>query len=132
MNITFLNRNKIIIKTKRSTANKMITYHISYTLKTLKNFMVAFYEWGSTASRLVPLWGGNLLFTTKFPDIPGTHFTDLGEWKAESTLKPPRSTQPFILPRLVKWVPGISGNVVVKSKLPPRSGTSLETVEPHP
>ena len=27
---------------------------------------------------------------------------------------------------------GISGNLVVKSKLPPRSGSSLEAVEPHP
>ena len=40
--------------------------------------------------------------------------------------------QPFILPRSVKWVPGISGNWMVKNKLPPRSGCSLETVEPHP
>ena len=31
--------------------------------------MVPFYGWGSTASRLVP---GSLLFSTKFPDIPGT------------------------------------------------------------
>ena len=44
----------------------------------------------------------------------------------------PRSTQPFILPRSIKWVPGISGNLVVKSKLPPRSDSSLEAVEPHP
>ena len=44
----------------------------------------------------------------------------------------PRSTQPFILPRSIKWVPGISGNLVVKSKLPPQSGTSPEAVEPHP
>ena len=44
----------------------------------------------------------------------------------------PRWTQPFILPRSIKWVPGISGNLVVKSKLPPRSGCSLEVVEPHP
>ena len=29
-------------------------------------------------------------------------------------------------------VPGISGNLVVKSKLPPQSGSSLEAVEPHP
>ena len=29
-------------------------------------------------------------------------------------------------------VPGISGNLVVKSRLPPRSGSSLEVVEPHP
>ena len=36
--------------------------------------MAPFYGWGSTASRLVPLRGGSLLFTTKFPDIPGTHF----------------------------------------------------------
>ena len=33
----------------------------------------------------------------------------------------PRSTKPFIFPRLIKWVPGISGNLVVKSKLPPRN-----------
>ena len=31
-----------------------------------------------------------------------------------------------------KVVPGISGNLVVKSKLPPQSGSSLEAVEPHP
>ena len=35
--------------------------------------MAPFYEWGSTASRLQPLRGGNLFFTTKFPGIPGTH-----------------------------------------------------------
>ena len=39
--------------------------------------MVPFYGWGSTASRLEPLRGGSLLFTTKFPKIPGTHFIDL-------------------------------------------------------
>ena len=44
----------------------------------------------------------------------------------------PRSTQPFILPRLIKLLPGISGNLLVKSKLPPCSGSSLEAVEPHP
>ena len=36
-----------------------------------------FYGWGSTASRLEPLRGGSLLFTTKLPEIPGTHFIDL-------------------------------------------------------
>ena len=46
-----------------------------------KNFMAPFYGWGSTASRLEPLRGGSLLFTTKFPEIPGTHFTDLGRMK---------------------------------------------------
>ena len=35
------------------------------------NFMYPFYGWGSTASRLEPLRGGSLLFTTKFPEIPG-------------------------------------------------------------
>ena len=49
-------------------------------LKTL-NFMAPFYGWGSTASRLEPLQGGSLLFTTKFPESPGTHFIDLGRMK---------------------------------------------------
>ena len=40
-----------------------------------KNFIAPFYGWGSTASSLVPLRGGSLLFTTKFRDIPGTHKT---------------------------------------------------------
>ena len=40
-----------------------------------------FYGWGSTASRLEPLRRGSLLFTNKFPEIPGTHFTDLGRMK---------------------------------------------------
>ena len=43
-----------------------------------------------------------------------------------------RLTQPFILPKLVKWVPGISGNLVAKSKLHPQSGSSLAAVELHP
>ena len=43
--------------------------------------MAPFPGWGSTASRLEPLRGGGLFFTTKFPEIPGTHFTDLGRMK---------------------------------------------------
>ena len=35
--------------------------------------MAPFYGWGSTASRLEPLRGGSLLFTTKFPEVPGTN-----------------------------------------------------------
>ena len=58
-----------------------------------------------------------------FP-IHGSHVQE--HWVA------PRLTQPFILPRLIKLVLGISGNLVVKSKLPPRSGCSHEAVEPHP
>ena len=55
---------------------------------------------------------------------PGSHVQN--HWVA------PRLTQSFILLRSIKWVPGISGNLVVKSKLPPRSGSSFEAVEPHP
>ena len=40
-----------------------------------------FMDGGSTASRLEPLRGGSLIFTTKFPEIPGTHFIDLGRMK---------------------------------------------------
>ena len=46
-----------------------------------KNFMAPFYGWGSTASRLEPLRGGSLLFTIQFPEIPGTHFINLGRMK---------------------------------------------------
>ena len=35
-----------------------------------KNFIAPIYIWGSTSSRLVPLRGGSLLFTTKFPEVP--------------------------------------------------------------
>ena len=40
--------------------------------------MASFYGWGSAALRLETLRGGSLLFTTKFPEIPGSHFIDLG------------------------------------------------------
>ena len=43
--------------------------------------MAHFYGWGSTASRLQPPRGGSSLFTTKFPEIPGTHFIELGRMK---------------------------------------------------
>ena len=43
-----------------------------------------------------------------------------------------RSIQSLIIPSLIKRVPGLSGKLVVKSKMPPRSGSSLEAVEPHP
>ena len=46
-----------------------------------QNFMAPFYGWGPTSSRLVPLQGGSLLFTTKFPDILGTQFIDLRRMK---------------------------------------------------
>ena len=40
--------------------------------------MLHFCEWGSTTLRLEPLREGSLLFTTKFQEIPGTYFIDLG------------------------------------------------------
>ena len=40
--------------------------------------MGPFYGWGLAASKLESLRGTNLFFTTKFPEIPGTHFIDLG------------------------------------------------------
>ena len=43
--------------------------------------MAPFYEWGSTASRLEPLRGSGLLFTTKFSEILGTYFNNLGRMK---------------------------------------------------
>ena len=43
--------------------------------------MAPFYGWGSTAWRLEPIRGGSLLFTTTFPEIPGTHFIDLRRMK---------------------------------------------------
>ena len=45
------------------------------------NFMAPFYGWGSTASKLGPLQVGSLLFTTKFPEIPRSHFIDIGRKK---------------------------------------------------
>ena len=43
--------------------------------------MAPFYGWGSTDSRQEPLSGGSLLFTIKFPEIPCTHFVDIGRMK---------------------------------------------------
>ena len=44
--------------------------------------MAPFYGWGSTASKLEPLQGGSLRFTTKSPEISGTHFIDIGRMKS--------------------------------------------------
>ena len=46
------------------------------------NFMAPFYAWGSTGSKLEPLQGDSLLFTTNFPEIHGTHFIDLERMKS--------------------------------------------------
>ena len=51
------------------------------TTITMKN--KTFYGWCSTASKATgPLQGGSLLFfTSKFPEIPGTHLTELRRMK---------------------------------------------------
>ena len=60
----------------------MVTKTTLYKKKNLKkNFMAPFYGWGPTTSRLQLLPGGSLLFTVEPPEIPGTHFTDLGRMK---------------------------------------------------
>ena len=43
--------------------------------------MPSFYGCGSATSKREPLRGGSLLFTTKSPEIPGTHFVKLGRMK---------------------------------------------------
>ena len=57
--------------------------------------MAPFYGWGSTASRLEPLQGGSLLFTTKFPISNQTFILELVVFKEDGIPWPP------IL--LVKW-----------------------------
>ena len=66
----------------------LIFFHISSFIyisqnikKNFKNCMAPIYGWASTVSRLDPLRGGSLLFTTKFTEIPGTHLINLGRMK---------------------------------------------------
>ena len=57
-------------------------FKVALALRQLrKQFNGPFYGWVSTASRLEPLQGGSLFFTTKFPEIPDTHFIDLKRMK---------------------------------------------------
>ena len=65
----------VISKVFKKLVNNRVVDH--FKLKTL-SFVAPFYGWGSTASRLEPLQGDSLLFATKFPEIPGTHFIVLG------------------------------------------------------
>ena len=49
---------------------------------TKKTFMVSLHGCGSINSwQVEPLQGSGLLFPTKFPEIPETHFIDLGRMK---------------------------------------------------
>ena len=61
--------NKPAIKIAKAVSNNSTNYHDEVGALKKKNFMASFYGWGSTASRLEPLRGGSLLFTTEFPHI---------------------------------------------------------------
>ena len=63
----------IVITTEMRWLPKKKTY--------FKKFIALFYGWDSTAPRLQPLRGGSLLLTIQFPEIPGTHFINLGRMK---------------------------------------------------
>ena len=70
-----------------------------------------------------------ILFMEHWPS--GTGFPIQGS-RVQNYWVAPRPTQPSIFPKLIKQVPGISGNLVGKSKLPLGSGSILQAVEPHP
>ena len=80
--------------------------------KKLKTLWLLFYGWGSTASRLQPLRGGSLLFTIQFPEIPGTHFIDLGRMKGWVDLG---ATQWFWTRD--PWIGNCSNGLVVKGNV---------------
>ena len=54
-------------------------FHKAMTFK--KKTLWSLFIDGVQLPRLEPLRGGSLLFTTKFPEITGTHFIDLGRMK---------------------------------------------------
>ena len=62
--------------------------------------MAPFYGWGSTASRLEPLRGGSLLFTTKFPEVPGSKGCNLRA--SRGLLQKPKSEK-FRPPATLLW-----------------------------
>ena len=50
-------------------------------LKKKKKLYGPFLWMGFNCLKATATSGGSLLFTTKFPEIPGTHFIDLGRMK---------------------------------------------------
>ena len=62
-----------------------------YYMCNLEKKLATFYGYGSTAWRLEPFRGGTLLFTTKSPEIPGTHFLNTGAIDWESSALTTRS-----------------------------------------
>ena len=78
-------QHKILIKSGRPISNNnkdIAEIKSKIKIKKKNNFMARFHRWGSTASRQEPLRGGSLLFTTKFSEIPGTHFINLERMKS--------------------------------------------------
>ena len=63
----------LILKSLDKSWRSLYTKFIILNIKTL---WPHFNGWDSTALKLQPLRGDSLLFTTKFPEIPATHFTD--------------------------------------------------------
>ena len=62
------------------------------------------------------------------------HFENI-EKRLEDRIQDPRTRKPRVKDKKYTFKHKgnrVSGNLVVKSKLPPRSGSSLEAVEPHP
>ena len=54
--------------------------------------MAHFNGWDSTTLKLESLRGDSLLFTTKFPEIPGTNFTNHGRMKGWINLRATNQT----------------------------------------
>ena len=53
-----------------------IFFYNGFSFNIKKIFMALFYAWGSTILRVEPLRGCSLLFTSRFPEIPGIHFIE--------------------------------------------------------
>ena len=85
--------------------------------------MAPSYGWGSTASRLQPFRGGSLLFTIQFPEIPGTHFIDLGRMKG---VEPTKSAQETIQ-QLPNTVPLIA-SLKIKTEEPASTFSALTNI----
>ena len=92
---------------RRLLGRKIFLLSSLWLLSSLTIFLLSYYLWPSGQGAGFPIQGSRVQ----------------NHWVA------PRSTQPFIFLRSIKWVPRISGKLVVKSKLPPRSGSSLEAVK---
>ena len=56
-------------------------YLLNHNSWTLKKTLWPLFMDGVQLPRLEPLRGGSLFFNTKFPEIPGTYFIDLGRTK---------------------------------------------------